>query len=53
MAKGRTDVVVQMSNAFLVIAFKLNGSAAEAMAQIKARGYYTIMNCIIGKLPHE
>jgi hypothetical protein len=30
--------VVQTSNAFLVIAFKLNGSAAEAMAQIKGEG---------------
>jgi phosphoserine phosphatase len=39
-AKGRIDVVVHTPDAFFVIEFKVNGSAADAMAQIKTKGYY-------------
>ncbi|MDW8205529.1 MAG: PD-(D/E)XK nuclease domain-containing protein, partial [Cytophagales bacterium] len=39
-AKGRIDVVVHTAEAFFVIEFKVNGSAAEAIAQIKARDYH-------------
>ncbi|WP_448519356.1 PD-(D/E)XK nuclease domain-containing protein, partial [Rhodoflexus sp.] len=39
-AKGRIDVVVHTPEAFFVIEFKVNGSAAEAIAQIKTKGYY-------------
>ncbi|WP_250632684.1 ATP-binding protein [Rhodoflexus caldus] len=39
-AKGRIDVVVYTPDAFFVIEFKVNGSAAEALAQIKAKGYH-------------
>jgi hypothetical protein len=39
-AKGRIDAVVHTPDAFFVIEFKVNGSAAEALAQIKAKGYH-------------
>ncbi|WP_250632533.1 ATP-binding protein [Rhodoflexus caldus] len=39
-AKGRIDVVVHTPDAFFVIEFKVNGSAAEALAQIKTKGYH-------------
>jgi hypothetical protein len=39
-AKGRIDVVVHTPDAVFVIEFKVNGSAADAIAQIKTKGYY-------------
>jgi phosphoserine phosphatase len=39
-AKGRIDVVVHTPDAVFVIEFKVNGGAADAMAQIKTKGYY-------------
>jgi hypothetical protein len=39
-AKGRIDVVVHTPDAVFVIEFKVNGSAADAITQIKIKGYY-------------
>jgi hypothetical protein len=39
-ARGRLDAVVRTGGAIFVIEFKVNGGAAEALAQIRARGYH-------------
>ena len=36
---GRADAVVEVAEGVFIFEFKLRGSAAEALAQIKARGY--------------
>ena len=36
---GRADVVVKMQDAVYVFEFKMDGTAAEALAQINSRGY--------------
>ncbi len=38
-SRGRADAVVEVAEGVFVFEFKLRGSAAEALAQIKARGY--------------
>lgn len=38
-ATGRADVVVKMQDAIYVFEFKMDGSAAEALAQINSKGY--------------
>lgn len=38
-ATGRADVVVKMQDAIYVFEFKMDGSAAEALAQINGKGY--------------
>jgi Predicted AAA-ATPase/PD-(D/E)XK nuclease superfamily len=40
VARGRIDVVVHTADAFFVIEFKVNGGAAEALAQIREKGYH-------------
>jgi phosphoserine phosphatase len=39
-ARGRLDAVVRTGGAIFVIEFKVNGGAAEALAQIRSRGYH-------------
>lgn len=38
--RGRIDAVVEVNNAIYLFEFKLNGSAEEALAQIKSTAYY-------------
>ncbi len=38
-SRGRADAVVEVAEGVFIFEFKLRGSAAEALAQIKARGY--------------
>lgn len=38
-ATGRADVVVKLQDAIYVFEFKMDGSAAEALAQINGKGY--------------
>ncbi len=38
-AKGRADLIIKTRNLIYVIETKLNGSAAEALGQIRAKGY--------------
>ena len=38
-AKGRADAIVQTSNYVYIFEFKLNGTAEEALQQIKVKGY--------------
>lgn len=38
-ATGRADVVVKLQDAIYVFEFKMDGSAAEALAQINSKGY--------------
>lgn len=38
-AIGRSDVVVKLQDAIYVFEFKMDGTAAEALAQINSKGY--------------
>ena len=38
-ARGRCDVVIEVADYVYAIEFRLDGSAAEALVQIRERGY--------------
>ncbi|GAB4156997.1 MAG: ATP-binding protein [Candidatus Promineifilaceae bacterium] len=40
ISRGRVDAVIQLKQAVYLFEFKLDGSAAEALQQIRQRGYY-------------